>query len=307
MKTISADYNATTPDGELRLNSPASLADLRETKKGAGDWAWLSDGEILVGGRLRDDPYWGLLAAPDWETLVHLDDEGAQDVQRTWAELQALLTEPERSPEDEARAFELLTQFDYFAPPLARDARPGHLAFRRAMALHLMGKHELALIEIQDARSSRPGKPLDDLFYLELLRRVSPDRAAKEAEALAYKEGSSAVVLAAAITILAERAEDLPIGQFEVAATRAMELCDRFERAPGRSSISASLLSLVHFNRGMLLLRLGRRDEARQSLELAHAIEPLDAIFMEAARLEVHDQRAREIASRVRSRPLAAA
>lgn len=307
MKTISADYNATTPGGELRLGSPASLDDLRATNNGPGDWVWLSDGEVLVGGRLRDDPYWGILATPDWETLVHLDDKDAQDVQRTWVELRPLLTEEARSPGDVARAFELLTQFDHFAPPLARDARPGHLAFRRAMALHLMGKDELALIEIQDARSSRPGTPLDDLFFLELLRRSSPDRAVKEAETLAHNEGISAVVLAAAITILADRAEDLSQGQFEVAATRTMELCDRFEHAPGRSNISASLLSLVHFNRGMLLLRLGRRGEARQSLELAHAIEPLDAIFIEAARLEVHDQRAREIASRVRSRPLVAA
>jgi hypothetical protein len=71
MKTVLVDYNAATPTGAFRLDFRAALDNLRQAGKAAGDWAWLSDGEVLVVGRLRHDPDWGTVATPDWEMVVH--------------------------------------------------------------------------------------------------------------------------------------------------------------------------------------------------------------------------------------------
>ncbi len=307
MNTIFADFNAMTERDGVRLTTRGSQDDLRRFGIRLGDWVWLTDSELVVGARVDEDPYHGVVGTPDWETLVHLDDEASPDIQRIMAELQSWMSRSSYNAEDEAKIFQLLTQFDHFAPPLVRDTRPGYLAFRRAASLRAMGKPELALVEIEEARSTRPGHPTDDHLYLDLLRRVSPDRATSEANRFAEAHGTSAMVLAAAINILAESAEDLPEDQFAAEASRIAGVCEQFEHASGRPNISAALLSLVHFNRGMILLRLGRTDEARAALDLAHAIEPFDEDFIEATQIVAHDSNAREIASRVRSRPLSAA
>jgi tetratricopeptide (TPR) repeat protein len=306
MRVIPADYNATTEAGHLRLGFGDSRAALRAAGKQVGDHVWLSDGEVLVGATLaRDDA--GLVGIPDWETIVHLDDDEARDVNRVWTELQTLLSRPTRSAGDEARAFELLTQFDHFGPSDFRALNRAALASGRATALLSMGKPELALVEILEARATGPVNPSADCLYLALVRQTAPERAVREALALVHEAGISADVLAVAINILAERAENFPDDQFAPAARETLELCDRFERAPGRPNVAASLLSLVHFNRGMILLKLGRQDEARRALELAHAIEPSDETLDEATRLDIHDEHARKkLAERVRSRPSAA-
>lgn len=307
MKTMYADFNAMTESDGLRLTTRGSQEDMRRLGVRPGDWAWLTDGELIVGARVDEDPCYGVVGVPDWDTLVHLDGEEARDVQRVWGDLQSLLSRAHRTAVDHARVFELLTQFDHFAPPGVRDARPGHLDFRRAGALHAMGKSELALVELRAARSIRPGHPADDFLYLDLLRRVAPGQAAGEADRLAHAAEAPAMVLAAAINVLAERAEDSTGDEFAARASRILGLCERFEHAPGRSDISAALLSLVHFNRGMTLLRLGHVDTARAALDLAHAIEPLNEGLIEATQIAMSGPQAREIASRVRSRLLSAA
>ena len=92
-----------------------------------GDWAWLSDTEVMVGAQLAIDDRYGLVGVPDWDTLVHLDDEGADDFERIKAELNPLLTKEPPSSEDEPRILELLTQLEHAAPPhfgdAARDSR----------------------------------------------------------------------------------------------------------------------------------------------------------------------------------------
>ena len=50
MRLISADFNAMTEAGHVRLTLPCSREDILRMSLGPGDWAWLSDGEILVGG-----------------------------------------------------------------------------------------------------------------------------------------------------------------------------------------------------------------------------------------------------------------
>ncbi len=56
MKPVFADFNAMTESGRVRLNCRGSQDDLNAAGLRPGDWAWLSDGEVLVGGRLEGDP-----------------------------------------------------------------------------------------------------------------------------------------------------------------------------------------------------------------------------------------------------------
>jgi tetratricopeptide (TPR) repeat protein len=304
MKIIFADYNAMTEAGDLCLTTRGSQEEIEGAGLRPGDWAWFSDGEVLVGGQLRIDPYWGLLGVPAWDTMVHLDDEDAQDSRRLWPELQALLLQPGRSAEDEARLFQLLTIWEHVAPPEIRAVTPpGYWALRRAGALHSLGEHELALLEVQEALQARPDNPDIVSFYLELLLRTDPSRASREAEALAAGASVPAPVLAACINIWSAAAEQLPDGQFEPVGRRVLEWADRFEDAPGRDQVRASVLALVQFNRGLMLLRLGRIEEAHRTLELAHATNPEEDAFDEAQHLVTFDERARRLAARLRARP----
>ena len=91
MKTISADFNAMTEAGHVRLTLPCSQEDILRLGLGPGDWAWLSDTEVVVGAQLAIDDRYGLVGVPDWDTLVHLDDEGADDFDRIKAALSPLL------------------------------------------------------------------------------------------------------------------------------------------------------------------------------------------------------------------------
>jgi tetratricopeptide (TPR) repeat protein len=305
MKTICADYNAMTEAEHLRLNFRDSQEDIKRAGLHPGDWAWFSDGEILVGGQLRSDPHWGLLGVPAWETLVHLDDEDTHDFRKHWSELQALLLQTARSAEDEARIFQLLTVFEQVAPPEIRAVTPpGYLALRRAGALHSLGQHELALLEVEEARQARPDDPDAGFFYFELLLRVAPERAAREAEDQAEAADVPAPVLAACINIWSTAAEQVPDGKFEPIGLRILEWADRFESAPGRDQVRASVLAQVQFNRGLILLRLGRTGEAHRALERAHAMNPEVDEIDEAQHLDAFDDRARGIAARLRARPL---
>ncbi len=117
MKTISADYNAMTEAGHVRLTLPCSQENILRLGLGPGDWAWLTDTEVMVGAQLAIDDRYGLVGVPDWDTLVHLDDEGADDSDRIAAELNPLLTKEPPSSKDEPRILELLTQLEHATPP----------------------------------------------------------------------------------------------------------------------------------------------------------------------------------------------
>ena len=110
MRLISADFNAMTEAGHVRLTLPCSREDILRMSLGPGDWAWLSDSEILVGAQLAIDDRYGLVGVPDWDTLVHLDEEGADDFNRVSAALNLLLNGEPPSIEEEPRILELLTQ-----------------------------------------------------------------------------------------------------------------------------------------------------------------------------------------------------
>jgi len=73
MRTIYADFNATTEAGHVSLTTVGSQEDIACAGLRPGDWAWLSDGDLIVGAQLAIDDRHGLVGVADWETLVHLD------------------------------------------------------------------------------------------------------------------------------------------------------------------------------------------------------------------------------------------
>ena len=170
MKCISADFNAMTEGGHVRLTLPCSRDDIEQEQLVTGDWAWLSDGELVVGAQLAIDNRYGLVGVPDWETLVHLDEEGANDSSHVAATLNKLVTKEPQSEADEPRILQLLTQYEHVAPPQPGEVPEGTFALRRALALRQMGKLGLALLEAAEARNAQPHNPEVGFVYLDLLR-----------------------------------------------------------------------------------------------------------------------------------------
>ena len=84
---------------------------------------------------------------------------------------------------------------------------------------------------------------------------------------------------------------------FAVIGPQILEWAARFEQAPGRDQVTEARVALVLFNEGLTLLRLGRLGEAHEALGRAHTANPNESTIAEALRLEVYDDRARQIAS----------
>lgn len=309
MKAIYADFNAVVDSGHIRLDCPGSLDDIGDAGLAIGDWTWLTDGELVVGAQILSDERRGLIGVPRWNTLVHLDDDNAKDLTNVAARLRLALKPGAGFGRDaEALIFQLLTIFETIAPPEIIAASPsGYLALRRASALNHIAESELALVEIGEALLARPDDQTVEFLYLEILRRVDLDRASIEAEFRARGPGTHAAPLAACINIKAAVAERLSDDQFAPAGREILDWVDRFDRAPGRDRVLASVLGLVRFNQGLTLLRLGQQAEARETLALAHGINPAESAIDEALQLDVYDDRARQIASRLRARPISIA
>jgi hypothetical protein len=174
------------------------------------------------------------------------------------------------------------------------------------MALNSLGKPELARIELEEARRARPDDPHIDPLYLDTLLRTDLAKAVEEAERLADQPGVPAEVLAGCVNVLAARADQLTEGEFHAIAPQILDWSLRFDQSPGRDRVRASVLAQVRFNRGLTLLRLGQVDQAQHELELAHAIDPVLPEIAEATGLHAYDQRARDLATRLRSRLIAA-
>jgi tetratricopeptide (TPR) repeat protein len=300
MKTIYADFNAMTEGGHVSLTTVGSQQDVARAGLRPGDWAWLSDGELIVGAQLAIDDRHGLVGVIDWDTLVHLDDEGADDFDHVRDELKPLVTKEPPSTEDDPRIFQLMTQLEYFAPPHLRDSVPGMLAFRRALALRHMAKPGLALLEMEEARRARPDDPEVLFVYLDLLRLEDLPSAAAEAETISGSQRVPALVLSACINILVSRAEQMPDDVFEPIAERVLALCRRFDQAPDLDQAGKSLEALSYFNRGIVHLRAGRISQARQAFQRAHDVYPEGPVLDQVAGLKTYDRHARDVATRVR-------
>jgi hypothetical protein len=90
----------------------------------------------------------------DWQTLVHLDDDDAGDGDHIRAELDPLLAKDAPSRDEQWRIFQLLTQLDFASPPKTFAPSLGSLALLRARVLESLGKSELALVEMNEARKA---------------------------------------------------------------------------------------------------------------------------------------------------------
>jgi tetratricopeptide (TPR) repeat protein len=303
MRIIGADYNAMTEAGHVRLTLPCSQEDISRLGLRAGDWAWLSDGEVIVGAQLAIDDRYGLVGVPDWDTIVPLDEEGADDFERIKATLDLLWTKEPPSAQDEPRILQLVTQLEYAAPPQFWEggARELPVSFRRAVALSRMGKLGLAVLEAEEARRARPEDPEVAFVYLDLLRQENLPAAVVQADAMAESPDVPALILSACINILAAQAEQAADDQFEPVARRVLAWCQRLDQAPDLDQLGPSLVALSDFNRGFVLLRAGRISRARQAFERAQQIYPVGPMLDEVTGLQTYDRHAREVARRVRT------
>jgi tetratricopeptide (TPR) repeat protein len=301
MKCISADFNAMTEGGHVRLTLPCSRDDIEQEHLGTGDWGWLSDGELVVGAQLAIDDRYGLVGVPDWDTLVHLDEEGANDFSRVAATLNQLMTKDPPSEADEPRILQLLTQYEHVAPAQPYNALQETFALRRALALRQMGKLGLALLEAAEARNAQPHDPEVGFVYLDLLRLQDLPSAVREVETIGSSPDVPSLLLSACINILAAQAEQADHEQFESIAPRVLDWCHRLDQAVDRDQVGQSLLALSDFNRGLVLLRKGQISQARRAFERAQTIYPEGLLLDEVGSLQTYDHHAREVARRVRT------
>lgn len=303
MNTIFADFNAMTEDGAVRLNCFGSLEDIQDAALQPGDWTWLSDGELIVGAQLREDPLYTMIGIPDWETLVHLDDDDVQDAASVSRELNSLLTRSDRTADEEWRLFQLLAIFERIAPAgvfAEPRLRPGYYPFRRAATLLGLGKLELALVEIEQARRLAPGNANDDQIYLEILRRIDLDRAVREAALLAERGGVRAEALASCVNVLATKADTLSDADRPEIDRTILDWVARFERSPDRGAVRASTLGLLQYNLGRTLMVTGRLTEAQNAFDLAREIDPnIPPLSADQLSAEPDARRSAEIRARI--------
>jgi tetratricopeptide (TPR) repeat protein len=289
-----------TEAGHVSLATRGSQEDVARAELGPGDWIWLTDSEVLVGAQLAIDDRHGLVGVPDWDTLVHLDEEGADDIARLRAALNAFAQGEPQSADYERRVFELLAQLEHFSPPDLSGSTPAALPLRRALALRQMGKLGLALVEIEEARRERPDDPVVLFVQLDLLRLENLPSAVKEAEGIADRPSASALVLAGCINVLASQADQTADDQFEPIAERVLALCRRLDQAPDRDQAGERLLALTEFNRGIVHLRAGRITQAQDAFRRAQLIYRDGPMNGSIAALETYDRHAREVARSVR-------
>jgi tetratricopeptide (TPR) repeat protein len=308
MKTVFADFNAMTEGERVRLTTRGSQEDIDDQGIQIGDHVWLSDGELLVGAEVAQDPRYVVVGIPAWDTLVNLDDAQEADFNRSLPRFQELSQSQSRSRDGETEILQLLATIERKAPQAIKSMMPdGYIAYRRAVALHALGHLELALQEAEQALAENPHRASYLHFRLELLRRVDLERAIRVARSLAEDRSTRATVLAACVNVLATHLETLPDEAFETELPTLLQWAEWFRNAPDITTVPVSSLSLVWFNRGMALLRRSRMDEARESFSMILEVNPKDRTAQQAIALDRYDAVARELAAGYRAIPVAAA
>jgi len=298
MNVIPVDYNAATPAGSLRLNFADAREALAAIGAQSGDWIWVSDGEVLVGAHLEHDSTYGLVAAPRWRTLVHLDDYDVSDISRFTEEFKLALRPTHVSIDEQERAFQMLMIWvNKMAPPVVRADNLVQDTRATAIALYNMGEYGLVLTTIEQSGPGPREFPYLIFLYLKALWQLDPDRAEVEARDRAASPDADALTLAACIDIGTAASELVHDSLIRPASDQVLEWVERFEQAPGRDQIHAIPLAQVHLNRGLILLRLGNWDEAAKAFQLAHAIDPIEPATAEALALVDYDETARRIGS----------
>ncbi len=264
MRKIIADFNALTENESVQLGSRTISPDSGTVEIAPGDLVLLIDGDVRAYARIAEDPYYGLVALPAWDTFVDLAGEEDRDVQEVWAELRPLIQSGSCNlPEDEARVLWLLTWLDQRAPREGwAGLDPGYLPYRKARALLMLGHPELAQASAAEAVRLSPENPKYAYASLDILRRTNLDRAYGEALGTMNRENVPAEMVAACINILSDRADHVAISEREQTYRQVLEWAEAFETALDRDRISAATLALVRFNQG-LGAALSRRPPSR--------------------------------------------
>ncbi len=241
MATIYADFNACAADGRIWLDTVGSKKSLAQTGARPGDWVWLSDEELRVGGKIEEGES-GLVASVAWETLEELDlgDEDPRDLQEASLQFHELIDQPE-SQRDYRQILRVLPRIE---PALAE--APGQANFLRAMAAFNLGYPGLALLAIEDALREKTDDPDFLFFRLILLQRSDQDRARQEAERFIAIRGLPAPLLAACISVFAARVPDLQGEERRRLVRRILGLTSRFDLASGRHTLSNEIVTFVH-------------------------------------------------------------
>ena len=134
------------------------------------------------------DEKYGLVGVPDWETIVHLDDEHAKDAERIKSELVSLLNQEPPSIEEEPRVFELLSQLELLGPAVD-DGAPGILGVATAPAAAVDGSPWSGARGSEGGCRARPHDPECAFACMPSSRREDPLATFDEAERIAAAPG----------------------------------------------------------------------------------------------------------------------
>jgi tetratricopeptide (TPR) repeat protein len=270
MTTIDVDFNARTADDRIRLSTLGSQRSVDETGVEAGDWVWLTDGEVRAGGQLQDGGSEGLVARVAWETTEHILDDadlcGTQKALSAHAELKALMGRLDR---DHRRVLALL-------PLVERRLPPGTGDYMRSRVAQAFGYPELALLAIDDALAKGPDDPSFTRQRLHILESLDLERAFSEARTLVDADGAPAIVLAACATIYAAYARQSAASGPQI-RRELLRFTERFDQAPGRETLPVSVPAMICVNRGFALLALGNREQGVAELSKAIGFDPSSA------------------------------
>ena len=301
MKTIGADYNAMTEAGHVRLTLPCSQEGVSRLGLHAGDWAWLSDGEVIVGAQLAIDDRYGLVGVPDWDTIVPLDEEGADDFERIKAALNPLVTREPPSTQDKPRVLQLITQLEYAAPPQIRDARRVDLRLPACPRASPDGKARSGACSRRkrlDAPSRRPGSRLR-------LPRSPPARgtplrrrASRNLRRIAGCAGPHLVGVHQHPRDPGGAGGRRPVRAGRPPRPRLVSAARSGPRSRSSGAVARGPVLLQSRIRAPCEARISR---ARQAFERAQQIYPVGPMLDEVTGLQTYDRHAREVARRVRT------
>jgi len=281
MTFIEVDFNARTEDDRVRLDTSGSKRSLLETSARVGDWVWLSDGEVRVGG-LIEESHGRLVAKVAWETTEHIptpEERGdSARVQAAVDELQVLMQQRDR---EHGRVLEVL--------PLAETRlRPGRAEYIRSRVAQSFNRPHLALLAIDEALAKSPGEPGFIHQRLDLLKSLDLDRAFEEAKRFAEDANAAAVVLAACASVYSARAKHSSEEELVRLEHELLQFTDRFENVPDRAVVGPAVAVMVYLTRGFAFLHLGDRDQGLAEISRAIELDPSRAEAHAARGLETY-------------------
>jgi len=308
MKTIDADFNALTDEARVRLGTRGSRQSMASQGVRAGDWVWLTDGDLFAGARVVDDPVEGRVGEPAWETLADVSLLPDWPADRLFEEYRRRRDAPGSDPDDIRWQLAMLHRL---AQLRSADGcvSLGPIHFDRALCLRALHQDRLALAELDPALRQDPDNSNYQWLWLDLLSRVDLDRALVEARQHANTPGVSAQVLAVCVQILGAFLEAQSEAAFRKEFPTLLEWAERFQAASERDEPPVSARVMVLLYVGLAKLRAGRSEDAVRDfdalLEMTDDSELKDAV-RQLTRNPCYDDQARQLVQRYLNAPQAA-